>query len=131
MFESASVMDAVEQEPRDMKAESEQPAQGHGRIEKRVCRVLPAAFMEEDLLHGWKGLSSVIEITAYRHIQATGRFSLDKRYYISSLAQMPPGSTRSYACIGALKTNSIGHWTFSLVKIKAANNPRMQQPTLA
>jgi predicted transposase YbfD/YdcC len=86
MFESASVMDAVEQEPRDMKAESEQPAQGHGRIEKRVCRVLPAAFMDEDLLHGWKGLSSVIEITAYRHIQATGHFSLDKRYYISSLA---------------------------------------------
>lgn len=78
----------------------EQTGRGHGRLEKRVCRVLPAYLLGEERLMEWTGLQSIVEITAYRHVIATGQFSLERRYYISSLKA------------GAAEFNRVvrGHW---------------------
>ncbi len=78
----------------------EQSGRGHGRMEKRICRVLPAYLLDEDLRMEWAGLQSVVEITAYRYVMATGQFSLERRYYISSLKT------------GATEFNRVvrGHW---------------------
>lgn len=63
----------------------EQTGRGHGRLEKRVCRVLPAHLLGEQLHTEWPGLQSIVEITAKRYVIATGQFSIERRYYISSL----------------------------------------------
>lgn len=63
----------------------EQTGRGHGRLERRVCRVLPAHLLGERLHTEWPGLQSIVEITAKRYVIATGQFSMERRYYISSL----------------------------------------------
>lgn len=61
-------------------------SQGHGRIEKRTCRVIK----DTDWIcrkEQWKGLKTLIEIRAERTIKATGEKRKEEvRYYISSLA---------------------------------------------
>lgn len=63
-----------------------QSSLGHGRIEKRSCRVITdmdwICSKEE-----WKGLSSIIEITAERTDKKTGNYQKEQRYYISDLLQ--------------------------------------------
>lgn len=57
---------------------------GHGRIEKRSCRVIT----DMDWIcksQDWKGLNSVIEITAERTDKKTGNYQKEHRYYISDL----------------------------------------------
>lgn len=57
---------------------------GHGRIEKRSCRVIT----DMDWVcksPDWKGLSSIVEITAERTDKKTGNYQKEKRYYISDL----------------------------------------------
>lgn len=57
---------------------------GHGRIEKRSCRVITDmdwVCKSED----WKGLSSIVEITAERTDKKTGKYQKENRYYISDL----------------------------------------------
>jgi predicted transposase YbfD/YdcC len=57
---------------------------GHGRIEKRSCRVI--TDMDWICKSGdWKGLSSIIEITAERTDKKTGHYQKEHRYYISDL----------------------------------------------
>ena len=64
---------------------------GHGWIEKRSCRVIT----DMDLIaigwvcksQGWKGLGSIIEITAERTEKKTGKHQKERRYYISDLLQ--------------------------------------------
>lgn len=59
---------------------------GHGRIEKRSCRVITGTewiCKSED----WKGLTSLVEITAERRDKKTGRYQEEVRYYISDLVQ--------------------------------------------
>jgi len=64
----------------------EQSEQGHGRMEKRVCRTIPVQELPEWALVGkWAGLKQVVEVYAERTVIASGEFSTEKRYYISSL----------------------------------------------
>jgi len=63
---------------------SVQSNMGHGRIEKRGCRVIT----DMDWVcngRNWKGLSSIVEITAERTDKKTGKYQKEKRYYISDL----------------------------------------------
>ncbi|UZR97569.1 ISAs1 family transposase [Chondrinema litorale] len=60
-------------------------SRGHGRIEKRTCRVLSASLLDEGISSGWEKLISLIEIESERRVIATQETSTDKRYYISSL----------------------------------------------
>jgi predicted transposase YbfD/YdcC len=55
----------------------------HGRIEKRVCRIITDMdwiCSQED----WQGLKTLIEITTERTIKATGITETQTRHYISS-----------------------------------------------
>lgn len=73
---------------------------GHGRIERRVCRVLPACLLGEELQQQWAGLTSLVEISSERKVVASGKVSHERRFYISSLDVSPE------------KFNQIvrGHW---------------------
>lgn len=56
---------------------------GHGRIEKRTCRIITAmewVCKSED----WQGLQTLIEIKSERTIKATGIKETQVRHYISS-----------------------------------------------
>jgi predicted transposase YbfD/YdcC len=56
---------------------------GHGRIEKRTCRIITALewiCKTED----WQGLQTLIEIKSERTIKTTGVKEIQVRYYISS-----------------------------------------------
>lgn len=87
LFEHAGTLNNQELNPESVPEHvAEQSERGHGRIEKRTCRVLPAYLLGDELQAEWPGLQSIVEITACRLVTATDQFSLDKRYYISSLA---------------------------------------------
>lgn len=53
-----------------------------GRIETRKCEVINNLEYLDDV-SGWKGLKSIVKITATREIK--GKKSVEERYYISSL----------------------------------------------
>jgi predicted transposase YbfD/YdcC len=58
---------------------------GHGRMEKRTCRVIEdTAWICRS--EEWKGLCSLVEITSERTNKASGEKQAEVRYYISSLA---------------------------------------------
>jgi len=55
----------------------------HGRIEKRICRIIT----DMDWVcskEGWQGIRTLIEITSERTIKATGITETQTRHYISS-----------------------------------------------
>lgn len=61
----------------------EQRNLGHGRIEKRTCRIITAmewVYKVQD----WQGLQTLIEIKSERTIKATGVKEIQTRHYISS-----------------------------------------------
>ncbi|MBD0300176.1 MAG: ISAs1 family transposase, partial [Nitrososphaera sp.] len=72
-----------------------QTALGHGRIEKRTCRVITnVAWVCK--ASEWKGLASLVELTAERTDKKTGSYEKEVRYYISDLLQSAGAFT---ACI--------------------------------
>jgi len=78
----------------------EETSVGHGRIEKRSVRAADAAWLAER--HPmWKGLASIVAVTAHRTIKKTGKTSIETRLYISSL---PPDPARLCTAVRA-------HWS--------------------
>jgi len=78
----------------------EDTASGHGRIEERTVRAADAAWLAERHPE-WKGLASIVAVTARRTIKKTGQTSTETRLYISSL---PPDPARLAAAVRA-------HWS--------------------
>lgn len=78
----------------------EETASGHGRIEERTVRAADAAWLAERHPE-WKGLDSIVAVTARRTIKKTGATSTETRLYISSL---PPDPVRLAAAVRA-------HWS--------------------
>jgi predicted transposase YbfD/YdcC len=62
---------------------------GHGRLETRTCRVLPATLLPQAILDEWEGLNVIIEIESERFIASTENYSYEYRYYLSSAMQSP------------------------------------------
>jgi predicted transposase YbfD/YdcC len=61
--------------------------EGHGRIEKRVCRVITAKNEEKmkvNVLTKWPEINAIIEMHSTRIIKKTGEVSEQTRYFISS-----------------------------------------------
>lgn len=59
---------------------------GHGRIEARSCKVLPASLLAKEHLDGWPELRTLVEIEAHRgQVLRENDFSLETRYYLSSM----------------------------------------------
>lgn len=84
LFESAGTINEEEQEAQKHLYEEAQKSD-HGRIEKRVCRVLPASLLNQSIQQEWAAIGSIVEVTGYRMNKSTQQFSMEKRYYISSL----------------------------------------------
>jgi predicted transposase YbfD/YdcC len=85
---------------------------GHGRIEKRTCRVI------EDTewicrKQEWKGLCSLIEITSERTHKLSGERQSEVRYYISSLSADASAFNRYIRSHWGIE-NSL-HWTLDVV----------------
>lgn len=85
-------------------------SQGHGRIEKRTCRIIK----DTDWIckeQRWMGLQTLIEIRAERTIKTTGEKQKEEvRYYISSLvADAASFNKLIREPIGVLKTICTGH----------------------
>lgn len=78
----------------------EETAGGHGRIEERIVRAADAAWLAARHPE-WKGLVSIVAVTARRTIKRTGQTSTETRLYISSL---PPDPVRLAAAVRA-------HWS--------------------
>lgn len=64
----------------------DQDDKGHGRLEKRVCRILPATELPKWAgAEDWADLRRIVEIQAERVDIASGKTEEEIRYYISSL----------------------------------------------
>jgi predicted transposase YbfD/YdcC len=78
------VTEAFNETP-DGESVSKETSLGHGRIEKRTCRVIKDTSWicksEE-----WKGLQSLVRIESERSHKNTGETQREVRYYISSLS---------------------------------------------
>jgi predicted transposase YbfD/YdcC len=61
---------------------------GHGRIEERHCRVGEVPWLAERCPE-WKGLRSIVEITAVRIDKKTGERTREVRLYVTSLPPDP------------------------------------------
>lgn len=86
--------------------------QGHGRIEKRTCRVIK----DTDWIcraGQWKELKSLIEITAERTIKTTGEPQREIRYYISSLLADAPSFNQHVRSHWGIENGL--HWTLDVV----------------
>lgn len=78
----------------------QEPELGHGRIEERTIRAADATWLAER--HpSWKGLASIVAVTARRTIKKTGSVSVETRFFISSL---PPDPVRLATAVRA-------HWS--------------------
>jgi len=87
-------------------------SQGHGRVEKRNCRVINLNEIDFDLKETikWKNLKSIIEINSERKIK--DKITKENRYYISSkrtTAEEFNGIIRKHWSI----ENSL-HWTLDV-----------------
>lgn len=64
----------------------EQDNEGHGRVEKRVCRIVPAKDLPKWAGGAaWTDLRYILEIQAERKEKVSGKIEKEVRYYISSL----------------------------------------------
>lgn len=60
---------------------------GHGRVELRRCRALPAALLPASLREEWEGLTTLVEIQSERLILASGAYCTEERHYLGSKVQ--------------------------------------------
>lgn len=64
---------------------------GHGRLEKRTCTVLSYGEITERVFKGkFVGLRSIVSLKSERTILATGKYTVEYRYYITSLDNSNP-----------------------------------------
>lgn len=113
LFNTAQVIDSQESfNTGELKCFHEQVNSGHGRIEKRTSRVLPASLLPEKMLEGWYGLCSLVEITAHRYQGSTNVFSIERRYYISSLKTGASELNRITRAHWAIENNL--HWSLDV-----------------
>lgn len=64
---------------------------GHGRIEKRTCTVVSYGSTTESLFKNkFVGLRSIVGVKSERTIVATGEYTQENRYYITSLSNKDP-----------------------------------------
>lgn len=74
---------------------------GHGRIETRECRILPAdAVEDEEIRTRWNGLKTIVEITST--VDYGNRTAVTKMYYISD---------EDYPKAAYYNMLARGHWT--------------------
>lgn len=91
-------------------------SEGHGRLEKRICRVLTQKKNQSfgvNPFEKWKGLNSLIEISSERVNKKTGESTIEKRYYISSCTDS--AEKLSSAVRGHWEVENKLHWVLDVV----------------
>jgi len=84
----------------------------HGRIETRRCVVTnDVAWLHEQGQH-WAGLQSLVMIESSREIIRTGKASVERRYYISSLPAKPAALAKTLRAHWGIE-NSM-HWVLDV-----------------
>lgn len=84
---------------------------GHGRIEKRHCRVITdTAWICKS--GAWKGLTSLVELTAERTDKKTGAYQKEVRYYISNLLQEAGAFNQCIRSHWGIENSQ--HWTLDV-----------------
>lgn len=89
----------------------EETAGGHGRIEERTVRAADAAWLAERHPE-WKGLASIVCVTARRTVKKTGKTSTETRRYISSLPPDPVGLAATVRAHWSIENNL--HWSLDV-----------------
>lgn len=89
----------------------EETAGGHGRIEERTVRAADAAWLVERHPE-WKGLASIVCVTARRTIKKTGKTSTETRLYISSLPPDPVDLAAAVRAHWSIENNL--HWSLDV-----------------
>lgn len=89
----------------------EETASGHGRIEERTVRAADAAWLAERHPQ-WKGLASIVSVTAHRTIKKTGQNSTETRLYISSLPPDPVCLAAAVRAHWSIENNL--HWSLDV-----------------
>lgn len=102
-----------EMNAKPMLGNSPQVELGHGRIETRSIRVLPASRLPRTLLKPWLGLDEGCLIQVRKEVEnkKTGARSVEFRYYISSLLYEPYNKEKQATLLQTLATYIRQHWT--------------------
>lgn len=84
---------------------------GHGRIERRLTEAAGAGWLRER--HpDWKGLASIVRVTARRTAKKTGQTSCETRLYIASLPPDPATLAAAIRAHWSIENNL--HWSLDV-----------------
>ncbi|MFZ5664733.1 MAG: ISAs1 family transposase [Pseudomonadota bacterium] len=85
---------------------------GHGRIEKRTCKVITDMVWIAKQ-NSWKNLQSIISIETQRTLVQTGESSTEQRFYIASLLAIPEYFNQIIRGHWSIENNL--HWCLDVV----------------
>ena len=103
---------------------------GHGRIEKRTCTVVGyGSIMEKMFKKKLVGLKSVVRIKSERTIVATGEYTQEVRYYVTSLDNTRPEKIASAIRQHWSIENNL-HWQLDVTFREAVSYTHLTLPTI-
>ncbi|WP_342227323.1 ISAs1 family transposase [Rickettsiella endosymbiont of Rhagonycha lignosa] len=83
----------------------------HGRIETRRYTVLPLMYLHQFKCR-WSGLQSLVQVENHRQIKG-GEYSVNKRYYISSLPMKADLIAKAIRAHYRIENNL--HWSLDVI----------------
>jgi predicted transposase YbfD/YdcC len=87
IFEQTKALFAAAQASEQPPVQVDEHDKGHGRLEHRTTRTLPATLLPAQMVSKWRGLTSLVEVERTREIN--GETSTEKHWYLTSLPLDP------------------------------------------